>query len=211
MRKLKKRSCPPILEEKASDWLNEYLADKSNETKRIRYRHDDIKDELRKETSWKCVYCESKIGHNSPGDVEHKIPTHVDSSQHFTWENLTVACTECNRRKNATYDAKKGFLDPYSDPVESLIIHQGPIAVWKLGNVKAETAIRILALHNYDRFSLLELKIKHLNDFINLVERYRAQRNPTLKECLRLEVEKAKAKDSPYSAMVIAYANSAGI
>jgi 5-methylcytosine-specific restriction endonuclease McrA len=115
MRNLKKVPTPKILEDNVAAWLAEYLADKANPTKRYRYRNDDIKGALRDETGFKCIYCESKIGHNTPGDVEHKIPSSKVPEEHFTWTNLTIACTECNRRKNDYYETDEGFLDPYNE------------------------------------------------------------------------------------------------
>ena len=86
---------------------------------------------LKEETGFKCVYCESKIGHNTPGDIEHKIPSSKDEDQHFAWNNLTIACTECNRRKNDYYVIGNEFLDPYSDDVENVLEHHGPLVYWK--------------------------------------------------------------------------------
>src|SRR5262245_50482428 len=112
MRNLIKQPKPDILGENEDKWLEEYLADKNNHTKKYRYRHIDIKSSLRHETHDKCVYCESKLGHNTPGDIEHKIPSSKVDNLHFTWSNLTLACTECNRRKNNFYNNADGFIDP---------------------------------------------------------------------------------------------------
>src|SRR5262245_28698431 len=118
MRRVTKTAEPDILRLNFQEWTAAYLADRRNETKKYRYRHSDIKECLRAETADKCVYCESKVGHNTPGDVEHIMPSRVDGQMHFVWSNLTLACTECNRRKNAYFDAEKPFLNPYSDDVE---------------------------------------------------------------------------------------------
>lgn len=88
---------PNVLAINHDEWLTAFLADKTNKTNKYRYRHSEIKITLTEETGWKCVYCESKIGHNTPGDIEHKVPSSKDEHRHFNWENLTVACTECNK------------------------------------------------------------------------------------------------------------------
>jgi len=69
MRKLEKLSIPDVLRDNHDNWLRDYLADKTDSTKKNRYRHSEIKSTLKEETGWKCVYCESKIGHNSPRSV----------------------------------------------------------------------------------------------------------------------------------------------
>lgn len=211
MRRIKKRLCPAILSEKEEEWLAELKREPTNATRKTRYRHPDIKSELVKETGWKCVYCESRIGHSTPGDIEHKVPNAEGTDQHFDWNNLTVACTECNRRKNDTYDESEGFLDPYSDSVEDLVLHAGPMAYWKTGSVKAETAIRVLSLNTCDRMVLIEQKINHLNRFLTLVDRWNREQNPTLKRILQIDLEKWKEKDSEYSAMIIAAAAPLGL
>jgi hypothetical protein len=73
--------------------------------------------------------CESKIGHNCPGDIEHKCPTKKRLDLIFDWTNLTIACSECNRRKLEYYNPMCMFLDPNVDDVESLVVHLGSVGV----------------------------------------------------------------------------------
>ena len=134
MRKLEKLPCPKILSDNFDVWTEEFLADTTSSTKKYRYRNPAIKEVLKNETGWKCVYCESKIGHNTPGDVEHKIPSSKAEGLHFDWDNLTVACGECNRRKNDHYEVGQEFLDPYIDDVEHEIEHYGPVVGWRNGD-----------------------------------------------------------------------------
>ena len=201
VRNLTKLAQPAVLEENHLDWLASYKADKTNSTNKYRYRHADIKDTLKEETGLKCVYCESKIGHNTPGDIEHKVPSSKDEDQHFTWENLTIACTECNRRKNDYYEIGNEFLDPYSDDVESLLEHHGPLVYWKSANTRAETTIRILELNGYKRKQLIERKIDKLEEFSNLLERFLHQTG-TLKKLLWKQIEEMTSIESEYSAML---------
>jgi uncharacterized protein (TIGR02646 family) len=135
MRNLTKLEEPAVLAANAALWLEEFLPDQTNKTKRYRYRHADIKSTLRAETSDKCVYCESKLGHSAPGDIEHKVPSSKVPQLHFDWANLTLACQECNRRKNAFYLEHDGFLDPYVDDVEAMLEHHGPVVMWRTGAV----------------------------------------------------------------------------
>jgi uncharacterized protein (TIGR02646 family) len=120
VRFLKKCQIPAVLAENAERWLADYAADPDNSTKRYRYRNAEIKAAIRNETGWKCAYCESKIGHNTPGDVEHKVPTAKSQDLHFSWANLTCACGECNRRKGDYYEQETEFIDPYVDDSKNL-------------------------------------------------------------------------------------------
>ncbi|MDX2510310.1 MAG: hypothetical protein QNK28_12255, partial [Desulfobacterales bacterium] len=86
MRNLTKLEEPEVLHSNCQQWLELYVADQGNSTKKYRYRHPDIKTTLKNETGYKCVYCESKIGHNTPGDIEHKIPSSKHIEFHFYWD-----------------------------------------------------------------------------------------------------------------------------
>lgn len=211
MRSLEKLPKPEVLELNGQDWLDDYLSEKTNSTKRYRYRHPDIKQRLKEETGFKCVYCESKIGHNSPGDVEHKIPSSKDESRHFDWDNLTIACTECNRRKNDYYEEGEEFLDPYSDDVEQWLEHHGPLVYWKAGNARAEITIRKLELNGESRAQLIFRKIEKLDALANLVERWNSEENETLKSLLFLQIKEMSLVRSEYSAMVLGVLRSKGI
>ena len=201
MRNLTKLVEPEVLALNHEAWLAQYKADKSNTTNKTRYRHRDIKETLKKETGYKCVYCESKIGHNTPGDIEHKVPSSKDEDKHFTWFNMTIACTECNRRKNNYYEIGNEFLDPYSDDVEAALEHHGPLVFWKSANARAETTIRILELNSNNRQQLVERKINKLEDFSNLIERFLVQTG-MLKMLLWKQILEMIDLGAEYSAML---------
>lgn len=202
MRKLEKNAKPQVLEENENTWLADFKADQANSTKRYRYRDKDIKDALKVETGSKCVYCESKIGHNTPGDIEHKIPSSKNVDLHFAWNNLTIACTECNRRKNDYYQVGLEFLDPYVDEVEELLEHHGPIVYWLARSKRAEISIRTLELNSQNRLPLVLHKIEKIEEVSNLFERYESEPNETLKALLRRKLLEMTNASSEYSGMV---------
>lgn len=202
MRNIEKKPKPQVLEENENNWLTDYKADQSNSTKRYRYRDRQIKDVLKDETGFKCVYCESKIGHNTPGDIEHKIPSSKDIDLHFSWENMTIACTECNRRKNDYYQEGAEFLDPYVDDVDQLVEHHGPIVYWQAGSTRAEISIRTLELNSKNRLPLILNKMEKIEEVSNLFERYESEQNQTLKVLLRKKLIEMMEIPSEYSGMV---------
>lgn len=201
MRNLRKLPEPAVLSTSSAQWLEEYKADKASSTKKYRYRHADIKTTLKDETAFKCVYCESKIGHNTPGDVEHKIPSSKVEDLHFDWSNLTIACTECNRRKNNYYEVGNQFLDPYADDVEGLLEHHGPLVFWSSANARAEITIRTLELNGCSRQQLIERKINKIEEFSNLIERF-LEKSGALKLLLWKQIEEMISHRSEYSAML---------
>jgi 5-methylcytosine-specific restriction endonuclease McrA len=211
MRKLNKITKPQILVENEDIWLEDLKLDPKNETKKFRYRHADIKKALKDETAEKYVYCESKIGHNTPGDIEHKIPSSKEPCKRFYWDNLTIACTECNRRKNDFYNSASGFVDPYIDDVEQILEHLGPIVTWRPGDTRAEVAVRILELCSESRFPLFKQKLSKINELMNVVERFLNEEDPVLKRLLEKQMKNMGDISAEYSAMVLSILKSKGL
>lgn len=211
MRKLQKLAEPPLLAQKKQVWLEEFLNDPDNGTKRYRYRKPEIKTKLLEETFDKCVYCEVKIGHNAPGQVEHKVPTSLVPNEHFTWTNLTIACGECNRRKNDYFDALKPFLDPYSDDVEARVVHYGPTVGWLAGDAVAETCITILELEGDARRKLISRKIEKIGDINNTVARMVRDPDPEIRGLMKEKLMRAAQRDAEYSSMIRSVLRTAGL
>lgn len=210
MRSLQKLPKPAVLAANEAIWLAEYLADSHNSTKRNRYRDKEIKSTLREETANKCVYCESKLGHNTPGDVEHKIPTSKAPNRHFDWLNLTLACNECNRRKSNYFNEAEGFLDPYVDAVEEYLDHVGPVVTWKAGAARGEIFVSTLELCSEHRFALVARKIERLNQLAHLLERYNSEERVVMKGLLQRQIRQMADRTSEYSAMIEAMLRSKG-
>ncbi len=202
MRNLSKLQKPQILQDNEEVWTTEYMADPDNSTKKFRYRDQAIKSTLVEETSEKCVYCESKIGHNTPGDTEHIVPSSVDPQLHFAWHNMTIACTECNRRKGAYYDARTPFLNPYSDDVESMIVHHGPIVGWIPGNTRAEATVSLLQLHDSSRHSLVTRKIEKIVEVNHMYSRLQNESADLMKKLLAKRLEEMRDRSAEFSGMV---------
>lgn len=211
MRCITKLATPTVLIEKAVKWSNEYKADQASSTKKYRYRHAEIKTVLKEETGFKCIYCESKIGHNTPGDIEHKIPSSKNIEYHFVWENLTIACTECNRRKNDYYESGEEFIDPYLDNVEAMLNHHGPIVTWSTGEKRAEISVRMLDLNSHRRTPLIIRKIEKIEELINLIERHHQEEDLILKSLLHRQIQEMCNLMSEYSGMVLSIVRSKGL
>lgn len=212
MRHISKVAEPNVLSSNKANWLTDYKADKTNETRKYRYRHPDIKGQLKTETGFKCIYCESKIGHNTPGDVEHIIPSSKNEELHFEWDNLTIACTECNRRKNDYYEQGEEFLNPYADnDLEDLIEHFGPIVNWRNGHARAEITVKILELNKPTRVQLILRKIEKIEDTNTLIERYISEQNPILRQIHKLQLEQMTLVDAEFSGMVRSLITQKGI
>lgn len=123
---------PAILAKHEAQWLDKYRqaiiqnqlhpsptnkeALKKAERK---YNHKQIKMELEKMFSGKCAYCESHIRHVSYGAIEHFNPKAKFPHLCFSWENLLLACDQCNdkgHKGDKFPDASQG--GPYINPTK---------------------------------------------------------------------------------------------
>jgi len=97
------------------------------------YAADDVKLALRTDQADKCVFCEAKIMHVTPGDVEHFRPKSAIRQARpdpltypgyywlaYDWSNLLLACSACNSRH-------KGNLFPLVDPTKRCRSHRGKL------------------------------------------------------------------------------------
>ncbi len=201
MRNIQKLAPPDVLVEQKAIWDAAVLSDPSDHNK-SRYRHPDIKVRLLEEAANKCVYCESKIRHNCPGDIEHKVPKGKRLDLMFEWDNMTIACTECNRRKLEYYELTCMFLDPNSDDVESMVLHVGPFVFSVPGTPRAETTIRLLELDSmYGRRELIARKLERIEHIKNLVERIVAETSEPLKRVLLDSLQEYCSVSAEYSGM----------
>ena len=179
-----------------------YRDDSSKESNKRRYRDKQIKARIKEETGGKCIYCESKVGHNTPGDVEHMRPISKCKDSIYEWENLTLACSECNRRKLDYFDRDLGFLNPYEDDVESLVVHYGPLVSWRSGSKRAEVTVRILELNAATRTELILRKIEKIEEVDHLIERWENESCPVLKALLERQINRMMDQDAEFSGMV---------
>lgn len=202
MRKLTKALAPQVVTDNEEIWLEQLAADPNNDTKKSRYRHRFIKDAIRDEAHNKCIFCESKLGHNTPGDVEHYLPSSKHPQLRFNWLNLGLSCNECNRRKGAYCDDAVPFLNPFEHDVEARILHYGPIMSWVNGDQSAEVTIRKLELHGKNRNQLVNRKIERIHEVDRLMALYESCGNDVLKEMYYLELVEMAEPPSEFSGMV---------
>ncbi len=200
MRNIPKNGPPQLLLDNKASWEAALAAKPSSD--RCKYRYRELKEDLLQETQSKCVYCESKIGHNCPGDIEHKIPVVEKPELRFEWDNLTIACTECNRRKGTYYEPTCMFLDPNQDDVESMITHYGVLVFPAPNSPRSEVTIGTLELNDIkSRRTLLARKIEALEALRHLIERILDAPEPVLKKFLTKQLREEGSVDKEFSGM----------
>lgn len=138
-----KRAFPNVLSINGTNWTKQLMT-YVNSGQAIpasvqgHYRDAEIKSEVKLETEEKCIYCESYITHQYPGDVEHIIPKSAYPRLTFSWNNLSFVCFWCNNNKRATLDKNCKLLNPYKDDIDDHLQAFGPM-VFHIMTAKEES------------------------------------------------------------------------
>ncbi|MCT4562379.1 MAG: HNH endonuclease [Crocinitomicaceae bacterium] len=190
MIELKKKSKPQLLINNGDAWTADlmtefYQTNTINKTKQNRYSRTEIKEVLVEETNGKCAYCESKVTHIYPGDIEHIIPKAKFPRLTFTWNNLTFGCYWCNNKKRNFLDRANMMLNPYKDKTNEHIRAFGPIICHINSSQRGEITWRVLELN---RAELRDKRQEKIEELQVLIDKYNLTTNPTLKGLIEVEI-----------------------
>ena len=121
MRHIERLPKPATLAEKEVEWQEKYEA-KLAENPHARpdhskYAHKQIKDTLYSMSYGKCFYCESKLSGGNK-EVDHCVEVALDHGKAYDWDNLYLACTNCNDKLDNEAIPVKEALDPCRDSDE---------------------------------------------------------------------------------------------
>lgn len=202
MIKLESLDKPQILVDRAFDWTKDLMSYIKKglvipPNIKNKYRHPQVKENVKLETKEKCVYCESKITHQYPGDIEHIVPKSVYPRLTFYWKNLTFVCSICNNRKRdyvAKNEAK--LLNPYVDYIEDHLRFFGPLMINLEGSKRGEITWKKIDLN---RGELIDRRCDKLKDLQNLIDKYNRETIAELKEILLNEIIEFSDADKEYS------------
>ena len=123
MRHIDRLPKPAILVEKESEWSEKYKAKLEGDPKarpdNSKYAHKQIKDALYAMSYGKCFYCETRLlGENK--EVDHFVEVAIDPSKAYDWDNLYLACTNCNDKIDHNAIPVTDVLDPCKDSDEDI-------------------------------------------------------------------------------------------
>lgn len=208
MIKLEKAEKPEVLDAKAAEWTAQIQAalaagEKLSSSLKAKYNHATVKEAIVAETHGKCAYCESKVRHVAPGDIEHIVPKSIQPALWFEWSNLTLACPVCNTNKSD----HEGFVDPHEDdPSEHF---------WFAGTAifprpESEKAIRTETVLKLNRSELHDRRFDRLVSLERLLRLASKQEDPDLRALLQQDLVLNETKsDREYAAMSRAFVANA--
>lgn len=201
MIQLNKRPKPQVLIDNGLQWTKNLMYYVTNglsipDNIKGKYRHIQIKSNVELETNGKCIYCESHVSHQYPGDVEHVIPKSVYPRLTFTWNNLSFVCYWCNNHKRNKVDKTCKLLNPYKDDINNHIRAFGPIVMHINDSKRGELTHREIKLN---RIELVERRTDALQDLQNLIDKYKRETSPALKDILYQELLDSCLPDKEFS------------
>lgn len=211
MIRLTKGATPAILKDRAGQWTQEYLdllkaCDGVPDTVRYRYRHSDIKDALRTESSAKCIYCESKIAHIFPGETDHLAPVSKRPDLYVCWENLGYVCKECNRAKGAYYNEAEPLIDPFTDEPLEHVAFFGPLVFHRPGDA---LGLRTVGRLKLCRSALVERRGELLERLQLMIDRWAQSPEGPTREFLREQIVERALDCHEYAATTRAFLKQA--
>ncbi len=208
MIKINKSPCPEILQENSEVWTKELLKKKENgegvNTIQNRYKHEDIKNTLKKECFNKCIYCESKINHDQFGDIEHILPKSRFPELTFDWENLGFVCIKCNNAKRDYYDEELKIVNPYIEDPKDFFMAMGQRIENVLGNDRGFVSLEKLRLNRPELEEKRKLKLDSLQKSL---EYFAKVKNLSHKQILLQSIYESVAEDQEYSFVASTFVN----
>jgi hypothetical protein len=193
-------------------WTDEYVRLRRGEdgipdATRYRYRDPEIKQAVLEESYEKCIYCESKPRHVSPGDVEHLKPKAAFPELIVEWSNLGFVCPECNRAKGDFHDETEPIVNPYLEEPSDYLYFAGAWVFERPGNARGIVTIKKLAL---DRGSLVERRFEQIRAIQDLLNVWAALRDGAAKDEIAAEIRKRAEDRSEYAACIRSFFRSSG-
>lgn len=204
MIKLHKLPEPDLLKANKAEWTaryNEHISKGQPVPVSLKNKcaKPEIKQRILEETHEKCAYCESKVTHVYPGDVEHIAPRLKRPELAFEWSNLTFSCLECDRRKSSYYDPDMPLINPYNDEPADHFVFAGPMIFHKPGSERGRLTRTLLGLN---RPALIERRKERLENVMYFMDLYASYNEGQVKEVLLTELRSEANEDKEYSYMV---------
>lgn len=207
MIKLTKDEKPSVLVDNGQKWQAEFVNGRKTgnlkDSQKYRYRHPAIKEALRNETHQKCAYCESKISHVHPGEIDHILPVSMRPDLCVHWENLTLACSECNRRKSDYYSEEEPLVNPYVHEPSVHLIFYGLVVLHR-----DDMGYRTLKHMELSRTQLIERRQECLEQLNSLLQKWRKIQNGPTRDIIKREIMKHASDSAEFAATSRAFIRS---
>lgn len=181
MRYIKRLPKPQILVDKDSEWTSNFLLSDKKRPDSSKYRHAEILSTLNSMSFHKCFYCEQKLK-GIPSEVDHFVEVDEKREWAFSWDNLYLACNNCNNKLPNKSIPVKDTLDACLDSDEEIEQHLYFEKECIKARNNSEKGLKTIQKYKLDTIQLDLLRSRKLNDFHDVlikIQRLQIKQNRT--------------------------------
>lgn len=204
MRYIKRFEKPEILQKKEKEWTEAFLASDKTRPDNSKYAHKDIVKILKSMSFHKCFYCETSIK-GTYKEIDHYIEVAERKDLAYNWENLYLACSNCNDKIPNKSISVTDTLNPclHTDTeIEACLSFENE-TIRAINNT--QLGLKTIQKFHLDTESLDALRSKQLHYFKDiLIEIKENQIKENRKKLTDKEIESLKTfaqEDSSFSLM----------
>jgi len=197
---------PDILVKKEKEWTEKFLASDKSRPDNSKYAHPEIKALLFAMSSGKCFYCEQKISQDYH-EVDHFIEISDIEGRElaFDWDNLFLACDNCNGKLNNKVLPADSVLNPCehtNEEIEAVLDFENEHIVMRNNR---DIGYRTIQKYKLDSPQLDLYRARRLNQFYQVLVAIQKKQNSEHRDWLnpleREELRRFTQKDHAFSFM----------
>jgi HNH endonuclease len=203
MRYIQRLSKPDKLVESEKKWTDTFLASGEKRPESKQYGHEKIKSLLFTMSHNKCYYCEQQLK-GVPSEIDHFIEVAECKDLAYSWENLYLACHNCNGKVPNKSIAVTTVLDPCKDSDEEIMQHltfEDEEIISKNGSEKGLRTITKYKLSSEDLDAIRGKFLKQFHKKIIELQTIRIKENRKLNVAETKSLLRFAAPDFPFSLM----------
>lgn len=204
MRHIKRINKPDILVRKEQEWTQNFIHSDKTRPDSSKYGHREIRESLIAMSFHKCFFCETKLA-IAQSEVDHFVEVAEKKELAFEWDNLYLACNECNRKKldNSAIPVAD-TLDPCKHTDTEIKKHLTfEDEIIRINN-ESEIGFRTIQKYKLDRNTLNYHKLRHLSQFKDVVisiQRKMHQHSRPINDFEKQQLKRFAQQDNPFSLM----------
>jgi len=122
VRHIRRLNEPAVITRLGNGWLQAFLASGNKRPNSNTYSHTEVRELLNSMSHTKCYYCETILKDKS-SEVDHFIEIFIDKNLAFIWNNLYLACDNCNGKVPHDSIPVTDCLDPCVDTDDVIATH----------------------------------------------------------------------------------------
>jgi len=204
MRHIKRLPVPQILSDRGNLWLQAMIDKNLLRPDPSKYGNPAIRRDLNSMSSTKCFYCETNLK-GLIKEIDHFIEVKVNRDLSYIWENLYLACTNCNDKFDENVISTNACLNPCIHSDEEIQQELTFIDEVILPRNNSQMGRLTITKYRLDTESLDFLRMKQLQIVTKLVITILQANSGKLPEAERTILRHYMQRETQYSLMFKVY------